>query len=94
MNLADVFDYSLKNLVSLEKLIFESIPMFQQNPSDHLKYIITNMCVIARGQINILEDILPKVCNGSILTNYQNNLNEKYGDILKIERELTNQPQK
>lgn len=92
--LEDIFDESLKNMVSLEKIIYESIPMYKENPTEHMKYIITNLCNNARNQISVLIEMLPKVCNGELLVNYREKLDLKYEDLINIQKEIQETKQK
>ena len=85
----NIFDNSLKNTMALEQIIYEAVPMYKENPTLEMKYLITKLCNNAKGQIGLLIEMLPKVSSGEFLKSYKAKLQSKYDELFDIEREIS-----
>ncbi len=85
----NIFDNSLKNTMALEQIIYEAVPMYKENPTLEMKYLITKLCNNTKSQISLLIEMLPKVCSGEFLKNYKAKLESKYDELFDIEREIS-----
>lgn len=85
-----IFDESYKNMIFLSHTLNEAIIMYKNNPTEEMKYLINKMSHNALSQIQVLLDMLPKVCKGEILNNYKFLLNDKFQDIWNIQKEIAN----
>ncbi len=89
-----VFDDSLKNYLELEKTLYEAYPMYLENPSEEMKFLITNVCNFARMQLSTLMDMLPNIYEGSMYNSYYSDLNNKSDELFDFQKNISNFHQK
>ena len=59
-----------------------------------MKKLLCDVCSYARLQINVLLELLPKICSGEMLRNYQQQLETKSDELFDIRRKVSDQLQK
>ncbi len=83
-----IFDKELKTFLSLEKSIWDSMTIYENEPNDNLKNIILKMISNAKDQDFVLLELASRYLRGELQIQYSNKLGAKLNDLHDLEEKL------